>query len=118
MPTGTGDVFYCSPSNIIEVGDRLKITKGAASHTLTIPDLTATVNRTSDVMSGTGPAGATLKLLCGGHPFGQFEPCLWTRKVTVNGSGNWSAQVPFDMFGGRIMSRSGATPTATSCSAK
>jgi hypothetical protein len=101
IPTGAyGDPRYCSASHVIEVGDRLKVVLGSNSHKLTIPNLTARINRVTDVIRGTGPAGARVSVECGHSPFGQFEPCQWHKTVTVNSAGNWSAQIPFDVFGG------------------
>lgn len=101
IPTGvSGDPFYCSDNNVIEVGDRLKDVIGSNSHKLTIPNITARVNRVTDVIKGTGPAGAHLSIDCGGGPFGAFEPCQWHKNVTVNNAGNWQAQIPFDVYGG------------------
>jgi hypothetical protein len=101
IPTGAGgDPNYCSTSNIVEVGDRLKVTLGANSHKLTVPNITARVNRANDVIKGTAPAGAHLSIECGGGPFGAFEPCQWHKSVTVNSTGNWSVQIPFDVYGG------------------
>jgi hypothetical protein len=104
IPTGvSGDPNYCSTSNVIEVGDHLKVTLGSNSHKLTIPNITARVNRVTDVIKGTGPVGAHLGIDCGGGPFGAFEPCQWHKNVTVNSAGNWSVQIPFDVYGGWTM---------------
>ncbi len=69
-----------------------------------MPNLTATIDRVTDTMSGRGPAGSKLRIECGGSPFGQFEPCQYTKNVTANGSGNWSQHIPIDLFGGFTMS--------------
>jgi hypothetical protein len=103
IPTGVGDPMYCAAKNVIAVGDRLKVSYGSHNHKLTIPVVTARVNRITDKILGTGPAGARLRIECGHYPFGQFEPCQWTKSVTVSSSGTWSAKVPFDMFGGWTM---------------
>ncbi len=103
IPTGVGDPAYCSTKNVIAVGDKLKVRYGSHRHTLTIPTLTAEVNRIRNVVHGTGPAGARLRVQCGAYPFGQFEPCQWAATVTVSSSGKWSTRVPFDLFGGWTM---------------
>ena len=103
VPTDVGDPMYCSAKNVIAVGDRLKVSYGSHNHKLTIPVVTASVNRITDKILGTGPAGTRLRIECGHYPFGQFEPCQWTKSVTVSSSGTWSAKVPFAMFGGWTM---------------
>ena len=104
IPTGTGgDPMYCSSSNVVQVGDLLKASNGPKTHKLTIPNLTAEIDRETDTMSGRGPVG-TLRIECGGSPYGQFEPCQYVKIVTVNSSHRWSLHLPFDLFGGFTMS--------------
>jgi hypothetical protein len=103
VPTGVGDPMYCSTNNVIAVGDKIKVSYGSHSHKLIVPNVAVTVNRITDVIKGTGPAGTRLRIECGHYPFGQFEPCQWTKSVTVNSQGKWSARVPFELFGGWTM---------------
>ncbi|MEP7158519.1 MAG: hypothetical protein ABI797_03765 [Chloroflexota bacterium] len=103
IPTGSDDPLYCSTSNIIEVGDKLKVVMGSKSHKLTIPSLTGRINRVTDVIKGTGPAGAHLTIYCGASPFGGFEPCQWSKNVTVSSAGTWKVQTPLDLVGGWTM---------------
>lgn len=104
IPSGVGDPAYCSSKNVIALGDKIKVRYGSHSHKLIVPYVTVGVNRITNVIKGTGPAGTRLRIECGGSPFGQFEPCQWTKAVTISSQGKWSARVPFDLFGGWTMS--------------
>ena len=101
--TSAGDPLYCSADNVVEVDDTLKVSNGTTSHKLKVPYLTASIGRAEDRMGGRGPAGKQLKVECGGSPFGQFEPCQFTKKVTVGDDQTWSVQIPFDLTGGFTM---------------
>lgn len=103
VPTGVGDPMYCSTRNVIAVGDKIKVSYGAHSHKLTVPNVTVSTNRVTNRISGTGPAGVRLRIECGHSPYDQFEPCLWAKAVTVSSTGTWSVKVPFDIFGGWTM---------------
>jgi hypothetical protein len=103
IPTGTaGDPLYCSTGNVVQVGDVLKVTKGSKTHKLVVPNVTAEIDRETDTMSGRAPQG-TLRIECGGSPYGQFEPCQYTKTVTVGSNHRWSVHVPFNLFGGFTM---------------
>jgi hypothetical protein len=104
IPTTTaGDPLYCSADNVVEVDDTLKVSNGTQSHKLKVPYVTASIGRAEDRMGGRGPAGKQLTVECGGSPFGQFEPCQFTKKVTVGDDQTWSVQIPFDITGGFTM---------------
>ncbi len=100
----SGDLYYCPPdlSTVLAIGDRLKATDGSVTHKLVIPNLTINVNRVTDKLKGTAPAGGTLRAECGGGPLPSFEPCLWHKRVTVNAEGKWSKSYPFDAIGGEL----------------
>ena len=104
VSTESGSLYYCSSdaSVVIAIGDRLRATDGSTTHRLVVPRLTIDVNRVRNKLNGAGPAGATLRLECGGGPLPRFEPCLWHKRVTVNDAGRWSKVVPWDVIGGEM----------------
>lgn len=94
---------YCAPdpSTVVEIGDSIKASDGSSTRTLVLPRLTVNVNRVDDVVRGKGPAGAMLRLNCGGGPFpSPFEPCQWHANVRVAASGSWSLRPGWDLLGG------------------
>jgi hypothetical protein len=99
-----GDLYYCSdnPSTVLKIGDRLKASDGSITHRLVIPELTINVNRVNDSLKGRGPAGATLRVECGGGPLPRFEPCMWRKLVIASSEGKWSKIVPWDVTGGEM----------------
>jgi len=99
-----GDLYYCSnnPSTVLAIGDRLRATDGSIAHRLVIPELTINVNRVNDSLKGRGPAGATLRVECGGGPLPSFEPCMWRKLVIASSEGKWSKIVPWDVIGGSM----------------
>lgn len=101
----SGDLYYCSPDppTLLAIGDRLKATDGSVTHLLVIPELTIKVNRIRNSVKGTGPAGATLRVECGGGPLPSFEPCIWRKLVVTSSEGKWSKLVPWDVIGGEMM---------------
>jgi hypothetical protein len=99
-----GDLYYCSPgaSVVIAIGDRLRATVGSTTHRLVIPELTIDVNRALNKLKGTAPAGATLRVECGGGPLPAFEPCMWSKRISASANGKWSKLVPWDAIGGEM----------------
>jgi hypothetical protein len=89
--------FCATGHHTLSAGDRLKVTVGADSKTLTIPDLTLTVNRVHNYLSGRAPAGTGLRVLCTGG--NGFEPCIWNVGVRAGVNGYWSHPVPWDVTG-------------------
>jgi hypothetical protein len=102
-PVESGNWQYCSgdPETIVEPGDELSVTYGTEVHVLTIPELTLNQNRTRDVYKGRGPAGQTVKLICGITNL--FEPCDQTWKLRVNAEGRWSYKPHWNVQGGDYM---------------
>lgn len=95
-----GSTHYCAGFGIA-AGQKLRAVTDTDEHALVVPELSIALNRVTDRLKGTGPAGATLKIRCSSaDPFRHFEPCVWTRRVTVPGDGTWATSVPFDFIGG------------------
>jgi hypothetical protein len=92
-----GGGVYCAPdpSTFIASGDRLKVVDASSVHKLTIPVLSMRLNRVTASITGTGPAGKVLKVYCPNSPFPAFEPCMWTKNVTVPSNGQWSVNYPY-----------------------
>lgn len=97
-----GLTYYCSPTEIVEAGDQIKVNDGTSDHVLVVPDLTININRVIDALKGHGPAGGVVRLRCSGGPFPMFEPCVWKDRVRVNGEGRWSRGLPFEVLGGAV----------------
>lgn len=102
--TEWGTAEYCSSVFRVSGGDILKAVTSLEKHRLVVPELSISVNRVTNRLKGTGPAGARLKIECqSADPFRHFEPCIWTSKVTVGSDGQWSRSLPFDIIGGADM---------------
>ena len=94
-PSGTWE--YCSASEVIQAGDRVKATVGSITHLLIIPELTLFQNRVTDIYKGRGPAGQMVRLICGLS--NGFEPCVQTWRIRVNAEGKWSYKPGWDVLG-------------------
>ena len=96
----SGSASYCAGFGIA-TGHKLKAVTASDEHVLVVPELSIRLNRVTDRLRGTGPAGATLRIRCErADPFRHFEPCIWRDGVTVGSDGDWATNVPFDFIGG------------------
>src|SRR4051812_35906201 len=86
-----GSWEYCiaNDANWIEPGDVIKVVAGGASRLYTAPNLRMLVDRVTDVVSGTGPAGRTVRV-CPTWRFSDFGRCHSVR-VAPDGSWAWHA---------------------------
>jgi len=97
-----GNIGACVGNDYVEIGDRVRVRVGSASHLLIVPELTLVQDRVNDHYRGRGPAGDYVRLICG--LTNGFEPCVQSWKIKVNSAGNWGYNPGWDIFGGDFMS--------------
>ncbi len=83
---GASELCSPDPAVWVEPGDRIAATDGSATRNYVVPDLTMAVDRVSDTVSGTGPAGRTLNLC----PWWRFSDYVRCHAVRIGQDGVWS----------------------------
>ncbi len=102
-----GGWYGCTDFGVIETGDKIRVTVFETGQRLlfTVPKLTVDANRSTDVVSGRGPAGKKVTVevsdysnsIFGGYPYDE------TRKLNVSGGGSYSHDFStdgIDLLGG------------------
>jgi hypothetical protein len=81
----------CEPEEQIEAGDTIKLTVGTHIHTVTVPRLTATIDRVTDTVAGHAPANSTIQIYLYSYAGKFASPTLSVSNPSSDGSGAYSA---------------------------
>jgi hypothetical protein len=90
---GAGDGIAGFASALLQSGLKLRATDGVTSRTLTIPNLTASANRVTDVISGVGPASHALRVQVFDCTMAEDCTVRVTRNLTTAANGHYSVDV-------------------------
>jgi hypothetical protein len=78
---------------LVEPGDRLVASDGHSTRRFNIPDLSIQLNRVSDVIKGTAPAGTGVRLEYLFPAYPGFEIVTDAKKLPVHANGQWSFDI-------------------------
>jgi hypothetical protein len=78
---------------LIEPGDRFVVSDGHFTRRFTIPDLTIQLNRVSDVIKGTAPAGTQVRIEYLFPAYPGWEIVTDAKKLPVHADGQWSFDI-------------------------
>jgi hypothetical protein len=95
---GSGGLWYsvCEPPYSgppIEPGDRFVVSDGHSTRRFTIPNLSIQLNRISDVIKGTAPAGTGVRLEYLYPAYPGWEILIDAKKLPVHANGQWSFDI-------------------------
>ena len=95
----SGHWGICSTSHPVTQGDTFSASNGSGTNTYTVPDLTLSINRDVDLLTGHAPAGSVVRGHC---DFSNgFEPCIWHDQVRARSTGFWAMHIRWDVSGGQ-----------------
>ena len=85
--SSNGTWSFCSSDQSIWLAplDKLNVSDGSSTRSYVVPNLSMAVDRVSELVTGTGPAGRTLRL-CPYRPFNDFVRC---HSVRIAQDGTW-----------------------------
>jgi hypothetical protein len=94
-----GSWSFCStaPGVWVVGGDKIKASDGTYTRKYVVPNLTLILDRASNMATGTGPAGRTIRVCSTWSLFGDYEKC---HGVRVGQDGQWAFDPGRDIRGG------------------